>query len=173
MTQIKFADDILLQFDQLNSEFTDNAFGMGDLAAQVVDEYLHVAEHADILRSLGNATHIQYDTLRDRERVARAIPRSARMQYPLSFHQWRACLSLKSNPLEVADWCVSQDKLPTVNEIRLHVQGISLDEPAWLRRFIKLQEAAQVILSDDRTPPHVVEALVPVVSIVPQHPPYP
>jgi hypothetical protein len=164
MTQIKFSDELLLQFDQLNGEFTDNAFSTGDLAAQVADEYGHLYAHADILRALADQTHIQYDSLRDRERVARAIPRSARLQYPLSFHQWRACMSRHSDPISIAEWAVSQDKLPTVNEIREHV-GADPENPRWLKRFIRLQDIAQSIIIDDDTPGHVVDICVQIVSI--------
>ena len=162
--QIKFADELLQQFDQLNSEFTDNAFGTGDLAVSVVIEYSHLYEHADILKALAAQTHIQYDSLRDRERVSRAIPLNARQIYPLSFHQWRACMSRQSDPLLVAEWCVSQDKLPTVEEIRNHV-GPYPEKPRWLKQFIRLQDIAQNVLDNKDTPGHVIDVLVPVVAI--------
>jgi hypothetical protein len=171
MTQIKFADELLLQFDQLNSEFSDNAFSTGDLSIQTVDEYSHLFEHADILRALADATHIQYDSLRDRERVARAIPLKARQIYPLSFHQWRACMSRHSDPIQVAEWCVDQDKLPTVEEIRNHV-GPDPEVPKWLKTWNKMQQLAEALVMYDDTPASVYEVAVQVGSIE-WHPPYP
>jgi hypothetical protein len=164
MSQIKFADELLLQFDQLNADFSDNAFTTGDLACNVVDEYTHAFEHADILRNLADQTHIQYDSLRDRERVSRAVSHDARLQYPLSFHQWRALVRKDIDPIPDAEWCVSQDKLPTVAEIYRHMQGFS-NEPQWLKKFMQMQKLASAILKDSNAPAHVIEMCMDIMPV--------
>jgi hypothetical protein len=169
VSQIKFADELLLQFDQLNSELTDNAFRMGDLCVNVCDEYGHLYKHADILHAIADNTAACYDTLRARESVARAVCRQARLEYPLSFHQWRALVRKDTDPLPMADWALTGGKdggIATVKEIYRHL-GKDPDMPLWLRVFTNMQREAQCIITDNTAPAHVIEMCMDIVPVIP------
>jgi hypothetical protein len=172
--QIKFADELLLQFDQLNSELTDNAFRMGDLCVNVCDEYGHIYQHSDILRAIADNTGMCYDTLRDRERVARAVSRDARMEIPLSFHQWRSLVRKDTDPLPMAYWALTGGRdggIATVKEIQ-HRMGKDPELPEWLRAWNKMKQLAGMVVMYDDTPASVYEVAVQVGSIE-WHPPLP
>jgi hypothetical protein len=164
---IKFADELIDKFIQLNGEFSDNAFITGDLAVDTTTEYGHLFEHADILYALADATHIQYDSLRDRERVARAVLHSARLEYPLSFHQWRACVREGVDPIPIASWAVTGGKdggIATVEEIREYAIP-DPKTPRWLKKFLQMQKLASAIIKDRNAPAHVIEMCMDIMPV--------
>jgi hypothetical protein len=175
---INFSDGLIDELAQYNDELTANAWRIGDLLVMAVDEYKHLTKYAaPILRELASQTGGSAETYRDRERVCRKIPPKARAKYPLSFHQFRACLAAGDNWQFYAEWAMEyaddhNGRPASVDAIRAQVSGNDDEDPTWMKQFMKIQEKAEVVLCNPETPAHVRDALDKLIRIDP-HPPRP
>lgn len=122
-------------------------FLVGDTVAELIDEFCTLdwesnnAIKAEIRRQASNVTGLAFDTVRDRERVARAVPVDLRGEYPLlGFHHWRALLSAGPRFHMYVRWAAaesdSRGKPPPVDEIyaRIASAGDRISIPLWMRR---------------------------------------
>jgi hypothetical protein len=163
-------DEVIETARQLLDSCNEYQWGIGDLLVEVVDELTVAASgfqthgsglsRSGIIRELSIRTGTDASTLRDRECMARFYPVPLRQEYSaLTYYQLRACKSAGPDHWRAhADWAL--DNLPAPSAlIRARVKHNGELPPAWVSRWERLCELAELLLSDDQTPADIRRAL--------------
>lgn len=143
-------------------QFTDDSdrsqWGIGDVAAALVDELGGQYGKARVRQRIAVESGLAPETVRDREGCARFYPERVRALYPFTFHQFKAIKSARERWEEYADWAVASmdeygGRTPPVAVIRAKIKGNGDDkkDPAWLKRWVRLVELAEMIITDRET----------------------
>ena len=160
--KIRLPDEVIEYFRQLLDSAESTQWKIGRGLVDLVDEMSPVWERsgvkharAAIIRQLAVANGVSDSTLRDRESMARFYPPEVQAEYAvLTYHQLRACKSAGEQWRCYADWAVSNLPAP-VALIRARVKCNGDLPPAWIGRWERLQELAELLVGDDLTPDDV------------------
>lgn len=142
---------IQFEWNQASAQMEFGDF-INDLAGEMRRSVLEVS------KKLAHSSGGSADTYRDYARVSAAVNEAMREEYPLSYAQWRACLS-GDDLFEVARWAVETypvmhgGKPATVNAIYEHTLGKSGGSTSvTYRRYNALHNAAERFANDSRIP---------------------
>lgn len=165
LNSLKLPESAIALLVQAAGDESASKLAVGDVVAELIDELipggLSDREYDLWVRAIRSAaasiTGLAFDTIRDRERVARAVPLELRGEYPLFlYHHWRALLSSGARFHFYTRWLAAETELrgrvPPVDEIhgRIAAARESASIPLWLRRLGYLDRiAGKMLLSYD------------------------
>lgn len=160
MEKITLPDEVVSLAIQLANEYSNHSWAIGDFCVDVIDEFSTVYSKGAIRASLAEVSKLNSETLRDRERISRKIPKSKRTYYPLLYSQYRACLSAGDRWEEYARWAVeSMDEYsgnpPSVAVIRAKIKDNNDETPYWPRRIEQMVKLCEDTINDKMTPDRV------------------
>lgn len=138
----RYPDSAIEIVRQLVDDEDRACWGIGDIINELSAELGHPV--AVVSRHLAYETGGNDHTFRDYAYVAGRVAPVYRARYPLTRHQWKACLSAPDY-LEVAKWAVDQadengGRPMSVRAIRAHVAGV--DPATWAAQY---EEASMYI----------------------------
>lgn len=162
MNPPKLPDEAIEQLRQLLDRAESSNWLIGDHVNSVVSEcqawfekagFRHA--RAEIIRQLANATGRDPSTLRDRSAMANFYSPTVRQEFDaLSWSQMRACKSAGDNWREYAEW--TADNLPApVLVIRNRIKNNGDNIPAWVNRWERLLQLAELLSRDPGAPEEV------------------
>ena len=135
-------------------------WGSGEFSLELQDNYYPDYSKAAIRRVVAEIYSISVGTVRDRERVAAAVPQELRDLTPyLKFHHWRNIIpagqaKAEQMLIEAAEMHEHEGKGPTVDQIISWREIESLDAtPPWIYRLQTGLEKLELIRDDPLADP--------------------
>ena len=147
-------DEIENLLIQKASDIDKNYWDLGDITVDLVDELKSIYPKFEIRGAIARTTNFATETIRDQERMSRMIPANKRT-YPLSRHQYRACLAAGKDWEKYAIRAVEEmdqygGRTPPVTIIRKWVAGTEEEyQEKWIKILEKVQELCELLTAEN------------------------
>lgn len=158
-TLLSLAPNKLLDKHRNLAKMQESAmWGSGELSVELQELYFPEYSKASIRKAVGEIYSIAINTVRDRERVAAAVPEDLRTSMPyLKFHHWRNILPAGQKKADQMLWesaamFEAEGKGPSVDQILAWRGNDKMDATLpWIYRLQNGMEKLEMIRDDPMT----------------------